>query len=170
MKILKEKIVIRNAEPDEPSLIFRFLKDAALWLRGKKIDYWQMWVDPQENFKRWIREGFEAGQFRIVEYEGEIIGIFKLAWDDEIFWGKQEPDSGYIHSFTTIRKYAGLGLGYAVLEKIEELCLEAGKKYLRLDCGKQVTGLREYYERFGFLCVGEVSVFGEELVLYEKKL
>lgn len=41
---------------------------------------------------------------------------------------------------------------------------------LRLDCGIDIKGLRKYYEQNGFKAVGEVTVAGEHLILYEKSL
>ncbi len=51
---------------------------------------------------------------------------------------------------------------------IENYCRHQGKDYLWLDCGKHVAGLCRYYESCGFRSVGETTVQGESLTLYEK--
>jgi hypothetical protein len=51
---------------------------------------------------------------------------------------------------------------------IEAPCREWGKAYLRLDCGKTNHAPRAYYETNGFIAIGETTVKGESLTLYEK--
>ncbi len=51
---------------------------------------------------------------------------------------------------------------------IENYCRHQGKDYLWLDCGKHVAELCRYYESCGFRSVGETTVQGESLTLYEK--
>jgi len=102
--------------------------------------------------------------------DGKEIGCFRLQWQDPMFWGEQEDTAGYIHSFTIARKYAGQGIGAQIIRLIENHCLENEKSLLRLDCGVDITGLRKYYENLSFKPVGEVTVEGERLTLYEKPL
>jgi hypothetical protein len=35
------------------------LKDAAIWLGEREIDYWQDWLNPPVEFVCWIQEGFQ---------------------------------------------------------------------------------------------------------------
>jgi hypothetical protein len=62
------------------------------------------------------KEGFELEQFYFILNNETIIGMFRLLWEDELFWGKQENNAGYIHSFTIDRKYYGFGIGTKVLK------------------------------------------------------
>ena len=107
------------------------LKKAALWLKSKQIDYWQSWITPQELYVDWIKQGFDNKQFYFVLNNSGIIGMLRLQWDDELFWGKQDNNAGYIHSFTIDRKYYGQGLGKQVLQMIEEVCIKNKKQYIR---------------------------------------
>jgi GNAT superfamily N-acetyltransferase len=170
MNFDKTHISIRSAGKDELATVFGLLLDAAVWLKDMGIDYWQMWLEPNAAMRIWVTKGFDAHEFYFVELSGTIVGMFRLQWSDAVFWGNRLPDSGYIHSFTTVRRYAGSGIGYFALERIETMCRAEGKLYLRLDCGESVAGLRKYYERFGFVHVGDVTAFNERLVLYQKAL
>ncbi|MEM9006340.1 MAG: GNAT family N-acetyltransferase [Cyanobacteria bacterium P01_F01_bin.86] len=165
-----KQLTFRKAEPDEIKTVLSYLKEAALWLRGKGIDYWQDWIDPASFFTDWIQQGFDEDQFYIVQMSGKDIGCFRLQWQDPMFWGEQDDNAGYIHSFTISRELAGKGIGAKVLELIEGLCREHNRSLLRLDCGVDVKDLRRYYESLCFQPVGEVSVKGERLTLYEKSL
>ena len=165
-----KEIAFRQAGPDELGTVLLFLREAALWLGGKGIDYWQDWIDPPSNFVDWIRGGFDQGEFYLVEDGEEIMGCFRLQWEDRLFWGEQEDAAGYVHSLTISRGLAGQGIGIRVLKLIESHCRRNKKDFLRLDCGVDVAGLRDYYEEYGFEAVGEVAVEGERLTLYEKRV
>ncbi len=160
----------RKAKPGEIGTVLALLREAALWLREKGIDHWREWIDPPEIFVKWIREGFDRGQFYMIQEEGHTIGCVRMQWRDPLFWGEREDNAGYIHSFTIERSLAGRGIGAEVLSLIEAYFRKHGKTVFRLDCGTEVKGLRAYYERFGFKPVGEVTVKGERLTLYEKPI
>ena len=87
-----------------------------------------------------------------------------------MFWGEKDEAAGYIHSFTTRRGLTGTNTGRRVLTLIEAHCVLKGKQFLRLERGTSNSGLRNYYESYGFVSVGEVEVGGEALTLYEKSI
>jgi GNAT superfamily N-acetyltransferase len=163
-------IALRKADVGELDKGLSLLKEAAEWLRDRGIDSWQNWHNPPQNHVKWVRKGFERNEFFFAEVAGEIVGCFRLQWDDPMHWGDRVGDAGYIHSFTVVRRLAGQGVGRQILSLVESHCRAAGKESLRLDCNKHVPGLCHYYENAGFKPVGEIAVAGEELVLYEKPL
>lgn len=163
-------ISINSANNEDIDEILRLLKEAALWLKEKNITYWHIWINPPDNYLDWIKKGFDKNEFYLVKQNNSIIGCFRLSWDDELFWGRQDTSAGYIHSFTIDRKLRGNGIGKRVMRIIENKCLELNKNYLRLDCSYHDDALRKYYERYGFHNVGETTVKGERLTLYEKEL
>ena len=161
-------LVIRPVTTGDRVVVFSLLKDAALWLRANGIDYWQSWLDPSDAHVRWIDQGLENGEFYLVDSDGSCIGCFRLQFSDELFWGKRTEPAGYVHSMTIARSLEGQGIGRLLLAMIEFRLRAGGKDYLRLDCGSNAAGLRRYYESCGFRAVGETSVAGEALTLYEK--
>ena len=166
----KEAITFRKARPGELEDVLGLLKSAAEWLRNRNIDHWQAWLAPPPNFVNWVQRGFENEEFHIVEADGVMIGCFRLQWEDPMFWGLREDAAGYVHSFTISRQRVGQGLGSKVLSLIESHCREKGKRFLRLDCNAGNFGLCRYYGSRGFRNVGETTVIGERLILYEKSL
>lgn len=163
-------LYFRPAQPHEIIIVLQLLKEAALWLQKKQVDHWQDWVDPPLAFVQWIQQGFQNGEFYLVYQQSELIGCFRLQWEDDTFWGRRNEPAGYLHSFTTVRRLAGQRWGERILALIEAHCQAAGKEYLRLDCRSQVTDLCRYYESNGFQKVGTTTVRGEELTLYEKRI
>jgi hypothetical protein len=164
------ELTFRLAHPDEITIVLQLLREAALWLREKQIDYWQDWLDPPPAFVHWIQKGFQQGEFYLVYSGGDLIGCFRLMWKDEAFWGERREPAGYIHSFTTVLKVAGERWGERILAMMEAHCAGMGKEYLRLDCGSRIENLCAYYEANGFRKAGTTIVRGEELTLYEKRI
>jgi GNAT superfamily N-acetyltransferase len=170
MEIIVMGISIRKAGSDEAGIAFAMLKEAAVWLQQRGIDYWQNWHNPPPSHIKWILNGFDHNEFFFAEQGTEIVGCFRLQWEDPMFWGPRHDGAGYIHSFTVVRRLAGQGIGREILSLIESHCRGEGKQFLRLDCGMHVPGLRKYYENAGFGQAGEIAFAGEQLVLYEKPL
>lgn len=165
-----EPTEIQHAGLNEIDKAFELLKSAAQWLNKKNINYWQEWLNPPENYKQWIKDGFNHNEFYYVYKNQHLAGMFRLQWSDDLFWGKQKNNSGYLHSFTIDRNYYGTGLGAKVLRQIEKLCLENNKKYLRLDCDGNISKLCEYYQNHGFISKGETIVDNAKIILFEKRL
>lgn len=162
---------IKGCKPEDINIALDLLKKAAMWLRDKKIDYWQDWHNPPAVYVDWIKSGFEKGEFYFVyNSENILLGMYRLQYADEIFWGKRDDKSGYIHSFTTNRDFKGKHIGYSILRGIEKELSEKNIDYLRLDCPPNVKELCKYYENYGFQPRENVVVHGENLRLYEKKI
>lgn len=161
---------IRKALVRELDIAFDLLKESAQWLKDKNIDYWQNWHNPTDLYRNWIKQGFEKKQFYFIESDESVIGMYRLQYEDEMFWGKKNDKSAYIHSFTTKRSLSGKGLGREILKMIEQYLLKQDIHILRLDCGANITGLCKYYENCSFICVGQTEIHGEILNLYEKRL
>ncbi|MBP7175541.1 MAG: GNAT family N-acetyltransferase [Thermoclostridium sp.] len=163
------ELVFRKADRSELPAALSLLKEAAVWLKHKKIDYWQSWLDPAPEYIKWIQSGFEKDEFTFVFCGEELVGMFRLQYSDEFFWGKKDDKAGYIHSFTTVRALKGKGIGKAILNHIQNSLIDQGIDFLRLDCSSNVEGLCRYYESNGFKPSGTVSLFGDTLMLYEKE-
>ena len=160
---------IKQAKADEIDTACKMLYDAALWLQGKQIDYWQNWLNPSKEHIAWIARGFENREFYFAyDEKNTIAGMYRLQFEDEFFWGKNNDKAAYIHSFTTRRDMAGKGIGKLILDVIEKQSKSSGIVYLRLDCSPEIAGLCKYYESYGFVRVKEVVVYGQTLRLYEK--
>ena len=160
----------RKAKMSEMDIAFDLLKEAAEWLNEKGIDYWQVWHDPTEEYKDWIKHGFENREFYFVEKDKKIVGMFRLKFHDEMFWGEKNDKAGYIHSFTTKRSLKGHGIGTQILKDIEDKLKSKSKNILRLDCGADNKKLCNYYEDYGFSEASITELKEDKLRLYEKRI
>lgn len=159
---------LRVADVSDRSAVFGLLESAAAWLRERNIDYWQNWLEPPTHHVRWVDDGLAAGEFRVLESDGQVIGCVRIQGSDPLFWGEDAGPAGYVHSLTVDRSRAGCGIGARTLEMLGRELAAAGVRLLRLDCGECATGLRRYYESLGFRPVGTTVADGESLVLYER--
>ncbi|MEN8905380.1 MAG: GNAT family N-acetyltransferase [Clostridiales bacterium] len=165
-----EKLNYRKINLDESDEIFQLLKEAAKFLKERSIDYWQNWHNPPKEHINWILNGLKNEQFYFALNNNDIVGMFRLQYNDELFWGKRDDLAGYIHSFTTLRKYKGQKIGTTMLDDIEKKLFEKGIHFIRLDCSSNISGLCNYYEKHGFKAIGTIKLFGDNLNLYEKNL
>jgi len=168
--MIKNELEIKLADISQLDFALSMLKDAGIWLKSKEIDYWQNWISPSDLYINWIKDGFLQNQFYFVNKANQNIGMFRLQWSDELFWGIQENNSGYLHSFRIKRDLHGQCLGYKALQLVENICKQNNKSFFRLDCTAQIERLCAYYENYGFKSVGEIFLMNERLKLYEKSL
>jgi GNAT superfamily N-acetyltransferase len=96
--------------------------------------------------------------------------MFRLSEEDLLYWGHQEERAGYIHSLTVRKSFAGQDLGKVIMQFVEQFLQGKGMSLLRLDCNAANQWLCSYYERAGFVKVGEKQVPHGLNNLYEKKL
>ncbi len=135
-------ITTTRAHPTSAPLAFHLLTQAAAWLKSKSINYWQDWLNPSAAHIQWIESGFDNGEFYFAYNPDNIlVGMYRLQFSDEIFWGKRDDKAGYIHSFTTNRDFERQGIGYIILNQIENELREKGYEYLRLDCSPNIKEL-----------------------------
>jgi len=137
------EIGIRLADAHDRDRIFELLREAAVWLRERDIDYWQNWHEPPPLHRQWVDDGISSGQFRVVERRGRPIGCLRLQDSDELFWGVRDEPAVYVHSLTIDRSRAGQGIGERVLSLVEVQAAAAGARFVRLDCGVAAPGGRD---------------------------
>ncbi|MBI1837235.1 MAG: GNAT family N-acetyltransferase [Flavobacteriia bacterium] len=165
------KIQFQKASLFDIDLIFELLKHASQNLASKKINQWQFWQNPSKENKLWIEEGYSKDEFYIIQNETfEVIGMFRLSFTDELYWGKQNVEARYIHSLVIKKKFSGLNIGNKVIKMIEREVISDQINLLRLDCNAANNWLCNYYEKQDFIKVGEIQMPHSLNNLYEKKL
>jgi GNAT superfamily N-acetyltransferase len=145
---------IQKCSISDMDLALGMLKDAAVWLRRKNIKQWIRWLEPGQDTLDWVKAGFDNGEFFIARYNGEPAGVFRLTWDCDRLWEDGKP-AGYLHAFTTARKFSGTGAGAVMLEWMRSYCRQNNRHRIRLDCHAWSAPLRSYYEKHGFEPVAE---------------
>jgi len=140
------------------------LAEARDWLHARGIRQWAEPLPPG-----WVSRCVERGEFFITSEQGQVIGMFRLAWIDKArLWGETSTEAGYLSKLAVARPAAGRGLGVELLRAAERMVDAAGKKLLRLDCWSGNSVLISYYERAGFRRCGTGRCLDFEVVLFEK--
>jgi GNAT superfamily N-acetyltransferase len=159
-------VSLRLAIIDDLDLVSAILEEARAWLAGQGIDQWTRPFDAA-----WLTPKIEAHELFIVERNAEPAGVFRLLWEDRVFWGDRDRgESAYIHSFAIRRSHAGTGLGGQILTAIAHLARDRNRVNLRLDCVASNHRLIAYYQSHAFTPVDTVLVGGFEMTLMERAL
>ena len=151
------------ATPDDLDDVLDLLAEAASWLRARGIEQWPTCF-PREQ----IAESIARGETHVVREGATAVATLALQWEDPFFWGERPPDAGYVHRVAVRRAFAGRGLGVQLLDWADQQIAARGRRYLRLDCMAENTGLCAYYEGLGFERRGEVARGAWRASLYER--
>jgi GNAT superfamily N-acetyltransferase len=136
---------VRRATLEDVPLVAEMLDEATAYVRTKGRDQWPV-PYPQDELS-----GFAGrGELFVVDVDGEAAGTFALLEDDRKFWGERPPDALYLHKLAVRRAFAGRKLGERIVEWVVDETRARGRNFVRLDCQRDLPGIREYYERLGF--------------------
>lgn len=165
------RLHFRKANIEEINLALSLLKQAAETLKEKGVNQWGFWINPNEDKINWVKEGFYNNEFFFAENSNsEIVGMFRLLEQDELYWGIQPIKANYIHSLVVDKKFAGKNIGKLMMSLIENLVINKGILNLRLDCNASNPVLCNYYEKLNLIKVGEKQMPHSLNNLYEKNL
>ena len=153
---------VRRATLDDVPAVAAILDEATAFVRTKGTDQWPV-PFPQDE----LRERVARDELYLVELDGETAATFTLLLDDPWFWGAREADAVYLHKLAIRRSYAGRGLGMRVVAWIARHAKTCGRAFIRLDCQRDLPGIRRYYEGLGFELQGEKENGRFAWALYE---
>lgn len=146
LQIPAGRLDVVPARPADLEEVLAILEEARQWLFAKGItEQWPRPVPPEA-----IASRIQRRETYLAYLEGKAVATFTLQWSDERTWGSVPEDAGYVHGLAVRRAFAGQQIGRRLLELAAEICVAAGKQYLRLDCWAGNAALRQYYERAGF--------------------
>ncbi len=99
----------RKATPGQFETGLGMLRGAAEAIRAKGYDQWSIWLNPNKEKIQWVKEGFANGEFYLVENKQEqIIGMYRLSFEDLLYWGKMPDRAAYIHSLVVKKEFQGM--------------------------------------------------------------
>jgi len=143
---------IRRATAQDVKVITQIRNDA----HEKKVahgDY--AWGKDGDGFSEgWVLNSLSRRDVYVAEQDGVPVGTFSLDWDDEVYWGPQEPTAGYLHGLSVRKGFNGGGLGIFMILWCASQVKTMGRRFVRLGCDARNTKLCAYYEGLGFVRVG----------------
>jgi GNAT superfamily N-acetyltransferase len=156
---------IRRAREEDVPAIADILDDATRFVKTLGHDQWRLPFPHDE-----LRQRIANDELFVIEADGERVGTFTLLEDDPWFWGERPPDAVYLHKLAVRRAFAGRGIGADAVEWVDAEAARRGRAFIRLDCQRDLPGIRRYYERLGFVVVGEKTHETFAWALYERRV
>tara|TARA_R110002073_G_scaffold336208_1_gene530952 strand:+ start:94185 stop:94685 length:501 start_codon:yes stop_codon:yes gene_type:complete len=162
---------LHQITPTDFNNVLELFKAAAEKIAKQQIDHWQYWKNPPIEKVNWVKEGIANNEFFFIKNTHEdLIGMVRILTNDVLYWGETNDKAYYVHSLVVIEKYEGQGIGSTVLQKIAREAKAKNFTYLRLDCDAKNPKLCAYYEKQGFVKVGEKILPLSTYNLYQKEL
>jgi GNAT superfamily N-acetyltransferase len=156
---------VRPAAIEDVPVVADMLDEATRYVATKGAEQWPVPFPQGE-----LRERAARGELYVVEVDGEPAATFTLLSDDAFFWGERPPDAVYLHKLAVRRAFASRGLGVAIVEWVDAEAATRGRDFIRLDCQRDLPGIRHYYERLGFEVKGEKENARFAWALYERRV
>lgn len=117
-----------------------------------------------------VLEQMNSGEMYVALRDCDVLGTFRLQWEDDHYWGRQPPVAGYIHGLAVREDVHGKAVGAHLMAWAAQEVARRGRQYLRLDCSATNFALCRYYERQGFIPTGQrVLQSGHIAALYQCK-
>jgi predicted N-acetyltransferase YhbS len=156
---------IRRCQAPDVAAVARLLDEATAWVGQRGYEQWPLPFPREE-----IASAIERGEVYVAELDGDVAATVTLLWDDAVYWGERPADAAYVHKLAVSRACAGQRIGQAIVEWADATAAAAGREFLRLDCLRDNSGIRAYYERLGFEHRGDLVVNGRDMSIYERRI
>jgi N-acetylglutamate synthase-like GNAT family acetyltransferase len=136
------KTTTRRARPEDAEFAFQ-TKQAGLRVYVER--QFGVWDEPQERARH--AQHFASQEFAIVQHDGEDVGVLALV---------RQPDQLKLNQLYIVPARRSSGIGSACLAQLIDEARALGVP-LRLRVLKVNTRARAFYERSGFVQVGEIE-------------
>ena len=156
---------VRRCQGHDVAAVVTLLDEATVWVGQRGYEQWPLPFPREE-----IAAAIDRGEVYVAELDGDVAATVTLLWDDPVYWGERPADAAYVHKLAVSRACAGQRIGQAVVEWADTAAAAAGREFLRLDCLRDNSGIRTYYERLGFEHRGDLVVNGRDMSIYERRV
>jgi ribosomal protein S18 acetylase RimI-like enzyme len=142
---MTRRTIHRAAAEDIPALA-QILNDALAYKLRHGDSAWgrKGWTDTG------VQQSLGQSEVYVIEQDGRSVATMSLSWQDEKYWGTQDPVAGYVHRVAVRDGFHGLGLGSFAIDWCATQVSARNRPCLRLDCDQRNTKLCAYYEALGF--------------------
>ena len=149
--------MVRQATEKDIPIIENILLGAVEWMDENELHQWEA-----ENVK-WnhLSKYYAVSDFYIAYNGDDPVACMALVDYDPKFWPDvPKGESLYLNKVAVVRKYAGKGFTKELIDFAKTKAENVGIHSLRLDCHKNRDKVRAVYEKQGFVCVEEKTIFG----------
>ena len=103
-----------------------------------------------------LSKSYQIGDFYIASLDGEPSGCMAIVDYDPFFWPDvSKGESVMIHKLAVKHNVRKVGISDMLMNYAKGLAKQRDALTVRLDCHQFRPKLRAFYERHGFICVGE---------------
>jgi GNAT superfamily N-acetyltransferase len=146
-------LALRRAETADIARIIGLIDEAADWLRNKSTDQWAKPWPSQAGRDSRIQASLHEGKTWICWDGGTAAATLTADPDPDPYWSPipVARSAVYVHRLVVARRYAGLGLGAALLNwagRTGRLAHDA--RVVRISAWTTNLGLHDYYYGQGF--------------------
>lgn len=172
---MKQMFTIEKSLSSNLEIILGLYRDAVKYQKEKGYNLWP-------EFERSLieKEINENHHYKIM-HEDKIVCVFSVLYNDPIIWKEKDKDPAiYLHRIATNLNFKGKGMMQLITNWAYEYAAQHQKKYIRMDTWGDNENLKNYYIKFGFKHMGQVSLpenhelpshyWGSTLSLFEIKI
>ena len=143
------------------------LQEAARALEARGQPLWSQ----NELTSEALRKAYPDAEMVLGYWNGEAVAGMVLVAEDPAFWPDTPAgESLFVHKLAVVPKAQGKGIAAQMLAFAQTRAYEQSKRYVRLDTAAERPKVRAFYEKQGFIYVGEHKVGTFDAALYEKKV
>ena len=164
-------MTIRKGRKSDIKAIMKILENAVPLMNSAGNFQWDS-TYPNENV---FEKDIEEGQLWVVEIEETLAGFAAITTDQEPEYADAGWDINEVsivtHRLAVDPKYRGMGVGYLLLNKAEDLAKSRGINFLRIDTNTNNTATQKLFPKCGYMFCGEISLKfrpGLRFYCYEK--
>lgn len=124
-----------------------------------------------------FRQDIGKNQLWIAEIDGQLAGVAALTEDPEPEYAQVGFDLGeraiVTHRLAVDPHFRGQGVGAALLRQAEQLAIERGIRFLRIDTNSENPATQALFPKLGYVYAGEITLGfrpGLRFLAYEKRL
>lgn len=144
---------IQNSSLNDIDTIFDLYDEA---IEFQKTVFEKHWLGFERSMVK--QEIQENRQYKII-IDGEIAGIFVLAFNDDLFWKEKAlTPSLYIHRIVTKAIFRGRGMMQCIIKWAKNYCQQHQLQYIRIDTWGDNPRLIDYYMKCGFKHVDTIPI------------
>src|SRR5258708_28076671 len=98
---------IRKAAVEDVPALTHILNDAIAYKLSHGDSAWGKvgWTEVG------VQQSLDRSEVYVIEQDDMPVATMSLSWQDEKYWGTQEPIAGYVHRVAVRNGFHGLGLG-----------------------------------------------------------